>query len=76
MGVADLGIEQGGGGCLYLGTDLLVGNGIVHTVQVRDIGPDTAHEEGVGRIPPQGGLQADGVATAEGAERMVVLAPV
>ena len=28
--------------------------------------PDAAIEEGVGRIPPQGGLQADGMAAVEG----------
>ena len=30
------------------------------------MGPGAAHEEGVGWIPPQGGLQADGAATVEG----------
>ena len=28
--------------------------------------PDNTYEEGVGRIPPQGGLKADVTATAEG----------
>ena len=30
------------------------------------MGPDAAYEEGVGRIPPQGGPQADGTEAAEG----------
>ena len=29
------------------------------------MGPDAAHREGVGRIPPQGGPQADGEENAE-----------
>ena len=33
------------------------------------MGPDAAYEEGVGQIPPQGGPQADGTATPEGAGR-------
>ena len=39
------------------------------------MGPDAAHEEDVGRIPPQGGLQPDGVATAEGAGWRLGLPP-
>ena len=34
-----------------------------------------AHEDGVGRIPPHGGLQADGVATPEGTGRRMGLPP-
>ena len=52
MGVADLGIEQGGSGCMDIGTDLL-GIGIFgHAIRVRDMGPGAAYEEGVGWIPP------------------------
>ena len=39
------------------------------------MGPEAAHEEGVGKIPPQGGLQADGVATVEGVGRRLGLPP-
>ena len=39
------------------------------------MGPDAAHEEGVGRILPQGGPQADGAATVEGARRRLGLPP-
>ena len=39
------------------------------------MGPDASHEEGVGRIPPQGGPQDDGEATVERTERSVVLTP-
>ena len=34
-------------------------------VLVRDVGNDTAHWEGVGRIPPQGGPQTDGTEISE-----------
>ena len=37
--------------------------------------PDAAYEEGVGHIPPQGGPQDDGTATAEGSVRRLVLPP-
>ena len=75
MGAVDLDIEQGGSGCPDIGTDLLGGSAIGNAVRVRDMGPDTAHEEGVGRIPPQGGPQADGAETAEGMGRRMVLPP-
>ena len=45
---------------------LLGGSTIGHTLKVRDMGPDAAHEEGVGRIPPQGGPQDYGSGTVEG----------
>ena len=35
--------------------------------------PDAAHELGVGQIPPQGGPQADGMATAKGLVRRLGL---
>ena len=65
--MADLDIEQGGSGCPDIGTDLLGGSAIGNAVRVRDMGPDTAHEEGAGRIPQQDDPQADRAATAEGA---------
>ena len=39
------------------------------------MGPDAAHEEGAGRIPPQGGPQADGEVTAERKGRRAGLPP-
>ena len=57
------------------GTDLLGGGAIGPDIWVRDVGSDTAHEEGVGRIPPQGGPQADGTETAEGVGRRLVFSP-
>ena len=45
-------IEQGGCGCPDLGPDLLFGGAVVHDLQVRDVGHDTAHGEDFGRVPP------------------------
>ena len=39
------------------------------------MGPGAAYEEGVGRIPPQDGPQADGTKTTEGAGRRLGLPP-
>ena len=39
------------------------------------MGPYVLHEEGVGKIPTQGGPQADREATVEGAGRSLVLPP-
>ena len=73
MGAADSYFDQGRSGCPYIGTYLLGGGEIGPTVWVRDMGPDAAHEEYVGRIPPQGGPQADTVATAGGTGRRLGL---
>ena len=64
MVAVESGIEQGGIGCPDIGTDLLGGGTIGPDIWVRYMVPDAAYEEGVGRIPPQGGPQADGMATA------------
>ena len=37
------------------------------------MGPDAAHEEGVGRIPPQGRPKSGGEATTEGKGRRMGL---
>ena len=66
MGVADSYIDQGEIRCPDTGTDLLGGGAIGTDVLVRDMGPDAAYEEGIGRITPQGCLQADGTAAVEG----------
>ena len=52
MGAANLGVDQGGSGCQDTGKYLLEGGAISTTIQVRDMGPDTMHAEGVGQIPP------------------------
>ena len=58
-------IEQEGCGCLDLGENLCNGVSEGHAVWVRDMGDNTAHWEGLGRIPSQGGPQADGKITSE-----------
>ena len=75
MGAADSDIGQGGRRCPDIGTDLLGVSEIGPAVRVRDMGTDAAHKEGVGRIPLQGGLQADGADTTEGAGRRLGLTP-
>ena len=52
MGASNLGVNQGGSGCLDIGTDLLGVGAIVPAIWVRDVGPDTANAEDFGRIPP------------------------
>ena len=59
VGEADAGVEKVGGVCPYLGPDILGAGSVVPVVQAGDVVYDTAHREGVGRIPPQGGPQAD-----------------
>ena len=75
MGAADSEIDQGGSGCPDIRTDLIGGDATGPDIQVIYMGPDAMSEEGVGRISPQGGLQADGTATVEGAGRRLVLPP-
>ena len=75
VGAADSYIDQGGSGCPDIGTDLLGGGAIGTAVRVRDMGPDAAYEEGIGRIPPQGCLQSDGTEAMEGAGQRLDLPP-
>ena len=75
VGAAELVIDKGRSGCLEMGKYLLGGGEIGPAIQVRDMGPDTAYEEGVGRIPHQGGSQPDRTTTAEGAEWRMDLPP-
>ena len=56
-----------------IGTYLLGGGAIGTDLQVSDMSPGTTNEEGVGRIPPQGVLQADRTATAEGSVQRLCL---
>ena len=57
---ADKGADQGGCGCLDLGPDILGSGTFSNVVRFGDVGDDPPHWEGVRRIPPQGGPQADG----------------
>ena len=70
-----MGIEQGRSRFPDIGTYLLVGIAIGPDVQFIDMVPYYLHEEVVGRIPTQGGPQADRGATVEGAGRILVLPP-
>ena len=73
MGASDSANEQGGIECPDIGTDLIGNGAIVPDMRVRDMGIEPTYEEGVGRIPPQGGLKADGTETAEGARQRLSL---
>ena len=46
-----------------------------HALWVGDVGNYTVHLEGLGRIPPQGGPQADGETTSERMGRWLVVSP-
>ena len=50
--------------CTDLWTDIIGGVPVGIFVWVRDMGDDPMHQEGAGRIPLQGELQADGEATS------------
>ena len=75
VGAADLGNDQVGIGCPYIG-EYLIGSGTIGPyIRVIYTDPDTAYAEGTGRIPPKGGLQSDGGATAEGTGQRLGLPP-
>ena len=56
-----------------ISTDLLGGGAICTAIWVRGMSTDATYQEGVGKIAPQGSPQADGMATAEGSVRRLVL---
>ena len=64
MGETVEGAGKRGCGCPDLGPDILGGGPVGNYLRVIDVGHDPTHWEGVGRIPPQGGPQADGEATS------------
>ena len=64
VGVTVYGVGQGGRGCPYLGENLRGGGSGGSVVWVGDVDDDTAHWVDSGRIPSQGGPQADRVATS------------
>ena len=55
MGESATGLDQGGGGCPNLGSDILVNGAVDPDIHIQDVSDDTTHREVVGRIPPQGG---------------------
>ena len=65
VGAADPCVNQGGCRCPYLEPDLPSIGSVGHDLRVRDVGHDTPHWEGFGRIPPQGGPQAHEEETSE-----------
>ena len=65
MVVADMGLDQGGGLCLGLGTDILRGGAVGPAIQIQDMGDEATHQEGIGQISPQGEPQDDVEATYE-----------
>ena len=48
VGKDDLGVDQGGCGCLDFGSDLLGGGTVSHSLRVRDVCRDTAHWDSLG----------------------------
>ena len=71
VGEDDAGLEQGGGGCLDLGPDILGGGAVGPAIHTRDVGDVTMHQEGIGRILQQDGLQANREATSDRVWRSV-----
>ena len=65
MGVAVYGVDQGGCGCPDLGEDLHGSAASGHDIRVVDVVNDTVSWDSLGRIPPQGGPQADGETNSE-----------
>ena len=63
--------KQEGFGCPDLGPDLLCSGPVGPVVRVGDVSDDPQNWEGVGRITPQGGLQADKEATLSREGRLV-----
>ena len=66
VGAADTGDGERGIVCPDVGDVLCCGGTGGSVVWVEDVGYVPAHWEDLGRLPPQGGPQTDGVATVEG----------
>ena len=66
MDVNFQGVGKGGRGLPDLEENLHGGGPVSPDVFVGDVGDDTLHWEGVGRIPPRGGPQSGVMATSEG----------
>ena len=67
--------EKRGCRCPDLGPNLLISGSVSHALWVGDVGHDTAHWEGFGRIPPQGVPKADREETSERMGRSMDLSP-
>ena len=52
VGEADAGLEQGRGGCRYLGPDILDSGAVGTAIRILDVGDDATHQEDVGKISP------------------------
>ena len=63
MGANIQGIGKGGHRFLEIRNNIRGGGPGGSAAWVGDVGDDTTYWEGFGRIPPQGGLQADKMAT-------------
>ena len=64
MGTTDKVAGKRGCGFPDIGTYILGGGPVGFLVQIGAMVADPTHQEGVGQIPPQGSLQADGEATS------------
>ena len=65
MGASISGADQRGNGCLELGEYLCGSGSGDHALWVGDVGNDTAHREGLGRIPSQGVPHAHGETSSD-----------
>ena len=75
VGAAVSGAEQGGRRCSELREDFCgIGSG-GHAIWVGDVGHDTEHWEGLGRIPLQSGPQYDREKTSESTGRWMGVYP-
>ena len=58
-----------------LGPNLLISSEVFHALRVRDVGHDTVHGEGFGRVPPQGVSLAEIRQPWRGRDRVWVYPP-
>ena len=75
MGTAYYVVDQGGCVCLDLGPYLLGVDSVINTLQIGDVGDDTSHWGGLGKILPQGCPHADGDETSESTGRSMGISP-
>ena len=75
VGAAVLNAEQGGSGFPNLRDDLCGSGSGNNALWAGDVGKDTAHWEGFGRITPQGGPQDDGEKTSDKKGRWMGVSP-
>ena len=75
MGTADYVVDQGGCVCPDLGPYLLGVDSVSYTLRIGDVGDDTSHWVGLGKILPQGCPHADGDETSESTGRSMGISP-